>query len=330
MAAISSKLQAKADEKLAFIQKFLENLDAATLRNETEDRAWLQTILDPKDPCIRTLVSIAVTHKYAMFTDLRSAALRTIAIILRVAVSFASPATSNGANAGLQCLVEMAGEQPASEARSEICRMADCQDDSKAFLSCDALLVLAELGPEALEPRLVPRSLGLLVALPHRAIELVELSLRVHAWGGEHREALLETALLQQGGHLLWEILMQIVNRSDPTRTLRALKVLSGILSRPSSRDFVYTNDVCVLVEILVRELPVRVGNAASLAVYADCFKALIMRCQVAREHRSEEAMSVLRELTADEQLSSTVRRKCAEVLCELTLAASEQIPNRC
>lgn len=219
--------------------------------------------------------------------------------------------------------MEMAGEQSASEARLEICRMVACQDASKASLSCDALLVLAELGPEALETRLVHCSLSLLVALPHRAIELVELSLRVHAWGGGHREALLEAAVLQQGGHLLWEILMQIVNRSDPTRTLRALKVLSGILSKPSSRDFVCTNDVRVLVEILVRELPVHVGNAASLVVYADCLKALVMRCRVAREHRSEEVMSVLRELSDDDQPSSTVRRKCAEVLCELTCTAA-------
>lgn len=319
-----AELQAKADQKLDFVQKFIRNLESAFLRYEAEERAWLKKIIDPDDPCFRTLVSIVVTPKYAGFIALRCASLRAIQMILRIAVSTVTTTVwAVGANTGMKLLVELAGEQLARDAHSQICGLAECPDEDKALLSCDALLVLAELGPEALEPRLVHRSLGLFQTLPDRADELVEVALRVHAWGGKHRKTLLEAAVLHPGGPLLGEVLLQVVNRSDPVRTLRALKVLSGCLSRPSSENFLYTNDVRVLVEILIRELPSHVGDDASFTVHIDCFKALVTRCRAARDHRPEDAREVLRELSEDEQTSAAVRTKCAEVLSDLTHAAN-------
>ncbi|CAE8614208.1 unnamed protein product [Polarella glacialis] len=188
-------------------------------------------------------------------------------MLLRIACSLFS---GSDANVGMQALVELAGDELAREVLLETCQMAEREDEPLA--ACNALIVLAELGPKVFRPQLVPRLLDLLQALPDRAADLAE----VHAWGGEARSALLLGAVQHPGGKLLCEVLLQMVNRCDAKRRLRAVKV-SGLprlcISLATAR-----------VEILLRELPNHACDANAFVCHAECFKA-------ARFHRREEVV---------------------------------------
>merc|ERR1719215_41014 len=193
---------------------------------------------------------------------------------------------------------------------------------SEPNVACNAILLLGELGPEAFPPHLLQQYLtqllDLFVALPERADDLVEVALRAHAWGGERRAALLAKTVSHEGGQLLCEVLLQVINRADKRRRLRAVKVLAGCLTLPNSERLLYTNDIRVLVEILLRELPNNAGDAVAFGCHAECFKALTQRCKAARAHRKEEALQVLGKLCEDEKNEPAVRRKSAEVLTAL------------
>ncbi|CAE8736748.1 unnamed protein product [Polarella glacialis] len=176
-------------------------------------------------------------------------------MLLRIACSLFS---GSDANVGMQALVELAGDELAREVLLETCQMAEREDEPLA--ACNALIVLAELGPKVFRPQLVPRLLDLLQALPDRAADLAE----VHAWGGEARSALLLGAVQHPGGKLLCEVLLQMVNRCDAKRRLRAVKILAGCLTMQGGESLLYTNDARVLVRHLVipsstlRPLPYR------------------------------------------------------------------------
>merc|ERR1719198_2352731 len=166
--------------------------------------------------------------------------------------------------------------------------------------------------------------MDLFVGLPDRADELVEVALRLHAWGGEPRKQLIQVAVAHPGGRLLAEVLLQIINRSDEGRRLRAVKVLAGCLSKPSSENLLYTNDVRVLVEILMRELPCHAGDATVFNLYMDCFAVLCFRCPAAKIHRRLELTQVLEDIRDDDRNPNLVREKCQEILQEI-ISPSEQ-----
>jgi len=230
--------------------------------------------------------------------------------MLRLATQIAG--VPDDADLGTRCLLELVGQELAQEAYREVVDMAE---HGEPLAMCNAMLLLAELGAEALPREMVPRLLDLFLALPDRAEDLVEVALRVHAWGGGHRHELLATAVSHMGGKYLCEVLIQMINRCDEKRVMRALKVVAGCLALPSSESLLYTNDIRVLVEILLREMPNQSGDAAAFACHADCFKALVARCEAARAHRPGEALQVIKDLYHDENNGAAVRTKCAEVL---------------
>jgi len=308
--SVDADLQAKAGQKHEAVQNLIRNIEQAVNKNEDQDRQWLQSILDPKqNDCFPTLIKLLIAPQYKGFVGLRCVALRAVQLMLRFAGHIAQ---ASDRNLGWLCLVEMAGAELAEEVYPEVVDMAE---HGEPTATCLAMLLLAELGEEALPLEMVPRLLDLFLALPDRAEDLVEVALRIHAWGGERRAMLLAAAVSHMGGKLLCEVLLQVVNRADEKRRMRALKVLAGCLALPSSESLLYTNDVRVLVEILLRELPNHSGDAASFACHADCFKALVARCGAARAHRTSEALQVIEDLYHDEDNESAVRAKCAEVL---------------
>lgn len=327
-AASSEDIRQKAQQKLDYVQKFLENLEDAVRRNSEEDRDWLKQIIEPSDPCFRTLIQIILAPKYQGFARLCASCLRASQMILRIAVSTVSAnngaaAKSFGAGLGLRCLTELAGEKMAREALPEVRKMAErslaVADEDELARICDALLVLAELGPEALEPRLVLRLLDLFVHLPDRGDELVEVALRLHAWGGRIRSTLLEGCITHEGGSLLGAILLQVINRSDEVRVHRAVKLVTGAMAQPGGENFLYTNDTKVLVEILHRELPNHSSCEEQFAILAECFRELISRCPPARAHRKDESEHLFRDISEDPASSDMVRAKCGDVLAALS-----------
>lgn len=309
--AVDAALQVKAEEKREFVQDFIRSLERALASDGQQDRQWLRKIIDPSDPCFPTLIKLLIEPKYKGFVGLRCVSLRAVQIILRIAGQFVGGRDADH-RVGFSILMKLAGEDLANEAFVEAGRMAQGQEPNVA---CAAMLLLGELGPEALPPNLLKQLLNLFVQLPERADDLVEVALRAHAWGGQHRASLLKHAVTHQGGQLLCEVLLQVINRADKKRRLRALKVLSGCLVLPDSDGLLYTNDVRVLVEILLRELPKHVEDEVAFGCHAECFKALTLRCDAARVHRREQAVQVLQDLCEDEHSTPAVRSKCAEVL---------------
>lgn len=90
---------------------------------------------------------------------------------------------------------------------------------------CDFRVAFAA---QALPPDDIPLLLKCFVDLPEEADYLVEIALRAHAWGGEHRRRLLAETIAHPGGQLLGEVLLQVVNRAEPRRHSRAVKARRG------------------------------------------------------------------------------------------------------
>jgi len=246
-------------------------------------------------------------------------------MILKVAVNMFDPGTQKNiasldGNIGMRVLKELVSNEKgmAEKAFAELCCMVDRTE--QALVACDAMLVIAELGPEAFDVPgglRVQRLLELFAALPDRAHELVEVALRVHAWGGANRASLIEAAVKHDGGRYLGEVLLQVVNRGERMRRLRAVKLYSGCFMMPNGAQFLYTNDKRVLVEILMRELPTYTAPA-EFVCYAECYRALIAQCEMARAHLHGEAIQLFGYLGEEQQNPPEVRGKCAEVLALL------------
>eukprot|EP00448_Togula_jolla_P006253 CAMPEP_0170613228 /NCGR_PEP_ID=MMETSP0224-20130122/24159_1 /TAXON_ID=285029 /ORGANISM="Togula jolla, Strain CCCM 725" /LENGTH=369 /DNA_ID=CAMNT_0010938813 /DNA_START=41 /DNA_END=1152 /DNA_ORIENTATION=+ len=317
--SVPVELQLKAEQKYEAVQQVIVNLEQAIRRDGEPDRRWLRGLLNPKEQCFRTLVALLVEPKYEVFVHLQCVALRAVQMLLRVAVNIL-PGGLADPNTGMRILRDLAGQKLATEAYHQVSRVA--VGHVEPLLACNAMLVLAELGPEALEvsaASVVPRLLDLFVALPDRADELVEVALRMHAWGKEPRKLLLEQSVLHAGGRLLGEVLLQVINRGDAARVMRAVKVLSGCLSLPNGELLLYTNDAKILMEILLRELPNHAEDEAAFACHADCLRALSLRYQAARQHsRWNEVLQVLTDLRDDELVLGSVRTKCRETISAL------------
>mmetsp|Transcript_10835 Transcript_10835/g.24813 ORF Transcript_10835/g.24813 Transcript_10835/m.24813 type:complete len:372 (+) Transcript_10835:140-1255(+) len=322
-ASPTERLQAKAQEKQDFVQRFIRRFEKAQHMQEEEDWRWLSDVSDPKDPLFRTLVTLLMTAKYEKFVGLRCIVLRAIQMVLRFAI-FRETAAPDGDglgadhSIGMRCFAALAGEALANEAVPEVARLAlgsSSEEASDNVLSHNSLLVLAELGPEKFEPRLASRLLDSFVTLEDRADELVEVALRMHAWGGKHRKTLLKVTVTHPGRTLLGEVLIQVVNKCDPERRFRAIKVLKSCLLMPTTENLLFTNDACVLVEILLRELPNQVADEVAFAEHIDCFKVLTWRCDAARTHRRDELVNILTEISEEEGNLASVRAKSAEAL---------------
>eukprot|EP00929_Paragymnodinium_shiwhaense_P037770 TRINITY_DN20065_c0_g1_i1.p1 TRINITY_DN20065_c0_g1~~TRINITY_DN20065_c0_g1_i1.p1 ORF type:complete len:368 (-),score=99.72 TRINITY_DN20065_c0_g1_i1:189-1292(-) len=315
---VSPELQKKALEKEEIVRRIIQNIERALKNNRDQDRQWLQAVCDPSDACFRTLVQLAVEPKYEVFVRLRCCALRAVQMLLRVAVTMVQEGRAefaSDASIGLRLFKEMAGDKLALQAFPIILDAA--RKHETPLLACDCLFVLAELGPEALaEHELLLRMLDLFVVLSERADELVEVACRIHAWGGELRSQLLQAAAAHRGGKLMCEVLIQMINRADTMRKLRATKVLTGCLSMPSGETLLYTNDARVLVEILLRDLQNTADDVVSFTLFSDCLKAVISASDALRqEDKRQEFIKVLTMLQEDETVPPDVRQVAANVL---------------
>jgi len=314
------QLEAKAGQKCEAVQQMIRRIERALSNNAEEDKQWLRNIINPNDACLSTLVKILIEPKYKGFVGLRCVVLRAIQLILRIAVLMVNGPHALDNNVGLWCLVHLVGDELTCKVLPVVAHVAEC-DQCEPLAACNALMMLAELGPEALAANLAPRLVDLFVRLPDRADELVEVALRFHAHGGDQRLELLDAAISRPGGSLLCEVLLQVVNRADVKRRLRALKVLTGCLSRPGSERLLYTNDVRVLVEILLRELPNHADKEQAFICYADCLKALASRCEEARKHRRSDVLQVLHDLQEDEHGTPIIQDQCAALYAAMTAA---------
>jgi hypothetical protein len=301
----------------------IRNLEQAIRHaHEPEEKQYLERIINPDDPCFKTLINLLTLPKYSGFVALRCVVLRAVQMILKVAVNSLAGKEHRGpemdANVGMKVLKGLVGKQMAEQALKELFLMTEKTSDQQALVACDAMLVLAELGPEAFvaaSGSRVLRLLELFAALPDRASELVEVALRAHAWGGVTRAELLEAAVTHDGGRYLGEVLLQVVNRAERPRRLRAVKLYTGCFTMPNGGvDFLYTNDKRVLVEILIREMPTY-SNPAEFVGYAECYRALASHCDAARAHLQQDVIQLFEDLGDNDQSPPEVRKKCAEVL---------------
>lgn len=311
-------LEARAEQKRAFVQEMIRNLEQA-IRNshQTEEKEYLRRIVNPEDPCFRTLINLLTLPKYSGFVALRCVVLRAVQMILKVAVNSLPGTSQQDPNVGMKVLAELVGKEMADQALKELFLMTARTKDQQALAACDAMLVLAELGPEAFVTTggsSVLRLLELFAALPDRAVELVEVALRAHAWGGATREELLEVAVAHDGGKYLGEVLLQVVNRGERMRRLRAVKLYSGCFAMPNGADFLYTNDKRVLVEILLRELPTYT-DPAEFVCYAECYRALVSQCEMANAHLHQDLVQMFEDVEENVLSPPEVRKKCIEVL---------------
>lgn len=322
-------LEARAKQKEDFVKEIVKNLEVAIRSAHLpEEKKYLRRIINPEDPCFKTLVNLLTLPKYSSFVALRCAVLRAIQMILKVAVSMVPSGDINmgcaqpvdpqsEANFGMRVLRELVGrdQKLADKAFDELCQMVDRTE--QALVACDAMLVLAELGPQAFDcadGSRIMRLLDLFAALPDRASELVEVAMRAHAWGGATREQLVKASINHDGGRYLGEVLLQMVNRGDRMRRLRAVKIYSSCFALPDGTEFLYTNDKRVLVEILERELP-SYDNAAEFVCYADCYKNLVTQCDQSREHHSRDITQLFEDIFDNHESPLEVRAKCRELL---------------
>mmetsp|Transcript_10863 Transcript_10863/g.26019 ORF Transcript_10863/g.26019 Transcript_10863/m.26019 type:complete len:340 (-) Transcript_10863:262-1281(-) len=305
-------LEAKARVKTEHVQQIIRSVEKAAEQNSDEDRRWLLDMVQPANPCFPTLVRLICQPKYKAYDSLRAVCFRALQMLLQIG-KFMITEAARDPDLGWKTFVELAGSERASEAYPEIVLSAG--EQAEMVVSFNAISLLAEIGPSAMTLEHVQRLVHFMEVLPDRASEISEVSLHVHAWGGEHRSVLCETIVRHPGGKHLVEVLLQMVNRCDHRRQQRALKVLTGCFMLPEGRDLLYTNDARVLVEILLRELPEHAEDLAIFECYTSCMQALASVSPAARQHRRDELFEVLDDLRQDDRLEMAVRDHCAEVI---------------
>ncbi|CAJ1334730.1 unnamed protein product [Effrenium voratum] len=305
-------LQEKAKQKQEQVQHMIRSVERACEQNLDEDRQWLLQVIQPSNPCFATLVRLICEPKYKGCLALRACCLRAVQMLLRIARTMFE---DSDPNLGWKTFVELAGKSQAEQALPELRLLAKQQADP--VIASNAITVLAELGPFALHPELVPQILELFEAASDRASDLSEVALRVHAWGGECRKQLCSGIVTgnHTGGRHLVEVLLQMLNRCDEKRQQRAAKVLTGCFSMAEAKEWMYTNDSRLLVEVLLREIPGKVEDPKTFRCFSSCIKALLLCSHAARQHRRDELWQVLEDLRQDDQLELSVRQDCVEVL---------------
>lgn len=203
------------------------------------------------------------------------------------------------------------------------CLYQRAMNHDRAVVQCAALLVLADLFAEV--PRgqrlglwhvddLVGKLMHLFETQPDHAGAIGEVALCIRP-----SAALVDGMHSMPGGRFLVEVLLQVLNRGDDARSLRAAELLGSGLAVSSvagCSGFLYTNDARVLLEILLRELPSHVEDAH--ARHAECLRAALSACKTLRSHRREETICMLEDCRDAARAPAAVRLKCAEALALL------------
>lgn len=193
-------------------------------------------------------------------------------------------------------------------------------NDDQPVVQVASLLVLADLFAEV--PRgqrlglwhiddLVGKLMHLLDTQPDHAGAIGDVALSVRP-----SAALVDGMRCTPGGRFLAEVLLQVLNRGDDARSLRAAELLGKGLAASSAVEcngFLYTNDAKVMLEILLRELPNHVEDA--YARHAECLRAALSSCECLRSHRREEAIRVLEDCRDAARAPAAVRLKCTQAL---------------
>jgi len=182
-----------------------------------------------------------------------------------------------------------------------------------------ALVLLADLATAACRGRapddgpavsaIAKRILGLLLLHPDHADRVVEAALRVRP-----QKAMAVEALRHPAGKHVAEVLVQLVNHGNSqAASLLAEMVEAESSSTMQEPGLLYKNDIPVLVDILMRELPLHHGSEK--AEHAACLQALLKTYRVARQHRCEDVRSILADAVESTASSATVKRLCSEAL---------------
>lgn len=300
--------QERNDQRLQQVRIFLCSIESAMYSEDAETKQWLAKRVDPRDTCVRALIKIVLQPKYKSQLALLCTTLRAVQLLLQVANSL----SGIGVDGGVDRLRELAGEPLAVQTLPQLRLMAA---GPQPFLACNALLVLAELGSRVdFSREFLERLLELLTELPERSEDVVSGALRVYCHQGSARQLLIEVMTSHPNGRLLGEVMLQVVNRCGTFRDA-ALEVLTSCLYSPVGRDYLYSNDARVLLEILLRELPNHMREVGAFCLHADCLKALMLCSEPARSHRRDEVITLLEDLSRDEVSPPDIRLKCREVL---------------
>lgn len=296
------------DERLEQVRRFLCSIESAMYSDDPETKQWLAKRVDPRDTCVRALIKIILHPKYRSQLALLCTTLRAVQLLLHVANNL----SGYGVSGGLDRLRELAGEPLAVQAVPQLRLMAA---GPQAFLACNSLLVLAELGPRGdFNREFLERLLDLLTELPERSEDVVSGALCVYTHQGSACSLLIDVMTSHSNGRLLGEVMLQVVNRCGSGYE-NALEVLTNCLYSPAGRDFLYSNDARVLLEILMRELPNHTREVVPFCRHANCLKALVLCSEPARGHRKDEVIALLEDLSRDDLSLPDIRLKCREVL---------------
>lgn len=317
MAGSESDLDAKVQKKVAQVQELIQRIDRLMENENSVDRKVLLDLTRPKSPAVETLLSLF--WKYPKQPALRAVVLRAVQMLIRITVKVLEASGTPYSNIlGFQCFVELAGEASAKKLVQDLDFLVGAGDEVPE-VSLTAFVVLCELGPERLKPELAPRIFDFLRALPGTyGPELLEIALKMHSWSGHHRQCLLEAASTHVASKALGELLLDLVNTGPRCRCLRAIKLLTGVLEMPGGESYLYTTDIHIWLEILMRELPKFRTDELDFVAYADLITTLFNRCPAARTHRRDEIVELLEELRDYDGTPPAVNGKCSEVLTSI------------
>merc|ERR1719326_2425299 len=110
--------------------------------------------------------------------------------------------------------------------------------------------------------------------------------------------------------------MVRVLNRGPEAASRQAARLLAGCFASPHHDDILYTNDLLVMVEILLRELPSQALDES--AAFAECYRAVIAKSAVARRHRCSLARQVLEDCSEYERSTPAVQARCKEALVTL------------
>jgi len=319
---------AKVQKKIHQVQILIRHLDRAMESQEDSYLKFLESITSPQNPAFGTLVDLF--QKYGAHSTLRCVTLRAMQMIIKINVIACSTFLPQPAfNLGFQCFCELAGEPSANRLVHDIKVLAEATSEDPALTHL-AILMLCEFGPERLKPELAPRIFDLLLSLPPLyGPDLVDVALRMHAWRGEHRRWLLETTCTHAAGRGLGELLLDLVNRGTTVRKLRAIKLLAAVVEMPGGESYLYSNDINIWLELMLRELPECRENEEEFAVFADFLATLFRRCPASRMHRQQDLIQMFEDFQEGEGTAPLVRTKSEELLREFVNLPQEVAPKR-
>lgn len=201
---------------------------------------------------------------------------------------------------------------------SQICKRLEPQNSPE--VRCAAMMVLADMlagQPETAHcdgwssRDLMQRVLSLLESDPEHADSWTDVALHIG-----RGSAVVQAILQHSGGRLLYEALLQAVNRGSVFRQRCAAALFAVCLAAPGGADLLYSNDSRVLTEILQRELPTHADDEE--AQHAHCLVALLRSNNGSAKYFSKDFRVVLEDMHISSNSAPQVSKRCAEAIALL------------